>query len=204
MARSGAPVRTIFRKLDERDAPAYAAHLERLSADGRLSRFRTTRSLAVERLPPHAIVVGAFVDDALRGVGELHPATGRSVSVAEAALSVEPPWQHRGLGTALLDRVSIVGRNRGIQRLLLLIGHGNRAMLKIARKVGAHLAGHPDELWASLDLPPPNPATLTLERLDDTVALTHEAVGAFRKVAGRAAVWRPGSLPAAGPGLRRS
>jgi acetyltransferase len=56
---------------------------------------------------------------------------------AEAALLLRDDVTNRGLGTLLLDRLLEMAAGLGLRRLLLDILPENRAMLALARRVGA-------------------------------------------------------------------
>ena len=59
---------------------------------------------------------------------------------AEAALSIETPWQSHGVGSALLDRTLLAARNRGIKTLHMACLANNRRMQELARKFAAELS----------------------------------------------------------------
>jgi GNAT superfamily N-acetyltransferase len=77
------------------------------------------------------------------------PATGEGVAVAryiqttddpataEIAIAVIDRWQDRGVGRALLDRLSAVAQARGISRFSGLILADNRRMIKLMTSLGA-------------------------------------------------------------------
>jgi GNAT superfamily N-acetyltransferase len=79
----------------------------------------------------------------------LDPASGRGVGVAryvrdaddpqaaEIALTVADDWQGRGLGTALLGRLSDRGRQEGIARFTGVVSYDNVPMGMLMRSVGA-------------------------------------------------------------------
>ena len=58
---------------------------------------------------------------------------------AEAAFSVEPAWQNRGIGNELMGRVVRSARNRGVRHLLMSCLAENRKIQAIARKHHAEL-----------------------------------------------------------------
>ncbi|MEW6473405.1 MAG: GNAT family N-acetyltransferase [Actinomycetota bacterium] len=60
---------------------------------------------------------------------------------AEAALLLRDDVTNRGLGTLLLDRLLEMAAGLGLRRLLLDILPENRAMLALARRVGAQAIG---------------------------------------------------------------
>src|SRR5204862_2241782 len=63
------------------------------------------------------VMHGYFVDGTLRGVAELRPFGKEFAHEAEAAFSIEQPWQSHGVGSALLERTLLAARNRGIKPL---------------------------------------------------------------------------------------
>jgi GNAT superfamily N-acetyltransferase len=136
----------LIRKLWIGESARYCDHLLRLDPVSRNSRFgggvsdefvenyaETTFSLSVA-------VHGYFVDGVLRGAAELRPfgpAFGRE---AEAAMSIEAPWQSHGIGSALLERTLLAARNRGIRSLHMACLANNRRMQDLARKFSAELS----------------------------------------------------------------
>ena len=97
------------------------------------------------------VVIGAFIDGDLRGVGELALARRFPRPIAEIALSVEEPWQNLGIGTLLLRHVLTLSRNRYVSRVYMMCLLDNRKMQKIARKFEANLifedGGVEGSLW---------------------------------------------------------
>jgi GNAT superfamily N-acetyltransferase len=91
------------------EAELYGQHLLRLDAESRRNRFGGAVSdefigrYAESSTLSGAVIYGFFVDGVLRGAAELRLL--EHAGDAEAALSVEKPWQSRGVGTALLERV---------------------------------------------------------------------------------------------------
>ena len=73
-----------------------------------------------------------IVDETLRGAGELRPLGPTFVSEAEAAFSIEKPWQSHGVGTALLSRTLLAARNRGFKLLHMACLADNRRMQQLA------------------------------------------------------------------------
>ena len=59
---------------------------------------------------------------------------------AEAAFSVEAPWQSHGIGSVLLERTLLTARNRGIKRLHMACLADNRRMQQLAHKFDAELS----------------------------------------------------------------
>ena len=140
---------SLIRKLWSLEAGIYRDHLLRLDRDSRHSRFGGAvsddfiRDYVEATYPLNAVVHGFFVDGMLRGAAELRPLgpLGPVLSrEAEAALSIESPWQSHGVGAALLDRTLLAARNRGIKKLHMACLANNRRMQELARKFAAELS----------------------------------------------------------------
>lgn len=163
----------LIRKLWFGDAPAYCDHLLRLDAESRNRRFAGgvsedfIRSHAAESLSPDAVLHGFFVDGILRGVSELHPFGARLAGQAEAAFSVETPWQSHGVGSALLERTLLAARNRGIAHLRMSCLADNRRMQQLARKFDAALSFDFGEVVGEVEAPQPTPLSLMRELVSD-------------------------------------
>ena len=108
------------RKLWVGEADAYRDHLLRLDPESRHRRF--SGAISDEIVVRHAatiseigvVVHGFFVDGVLRGAAELRHIGSPFSHEAEAAFSIEQPWQSHGVGTELLERTLLSARNRGI------------------------------------------------------------------------------------------
>src|ERR1700761_1119642 len=104
------PEGAVIRKLWVGEGAIYREHVLRLDARSRHSRFgggvsdAYIESYLNVSLADDAIVHGCFIDGALRGAAELRPLGSERPHEAEAALSVEKPWQSHGVGSALLAR----------------------------------------------------------------------------------------------------
>lgn len=185
-----------IRRLDGADKELRRAHLQRLGSEARRARFR---GLAGADDPPEpALAVGALVEGLVRGVAELYP-LGPSSRSAEAALSVEPAFQGRGLGTALLDRLVVLARNRGLAAVELWCAEDNGRLLALLRHLDARLAYQDGDVRARLELLPASPATLALERLEQWEGLVIRATALGRHWRGRCrARWMPSLVPGLG------
>jgi len=130
------------RKLWLGEADAYRDHLLRLDPESRHRRF--SGGVGDAFVAQHArsigdfgtVVYGFFIDGTLRGAAELRP-LGPFAREAEAAFSVEQPWQSLGVGSVLLERVLLAARNRGITALQMQCLADNRRMQQLARKFAA-------------------------------------------------------------------
>ena len=112
-----------IRKLWIGETDAYRDHLLRLDRESRHRRF--SGAVSDEFIARHAatvneigvVVHGFFVDGVLRGAAELRHEGSLFSHEAEAAFSIEQPWQSHGVGTELLERTLLTARNRGIKSL---------------------------------------------------------------------------------------
>jgi GNAT superfamily N-acetyltransferase len=136
----------VIRKLWMGEAEQYKNHLLRLDADSRHSRFGGgvsddfIRDYVGTTLGLGAVVHGFFVDGMLRGAAELRMLGPAFAREAEAALSIEAPWQSHGVGSALLERTLLAARNRSIRKLHMACLANNRRMRELARKFAAELS----------------------------------------------------------------
>lgn len=167
----------VIRRIWPSERDKLRAHLLRLDAEDRVLRFGGYSSDAqieayCRELDWHrAVVIGYLVEGELRGVGELKPLTGRWPRAAEVALSVERPFQNRGIGTELLRRLLAIARNRGLDTLCMVCLLENRKVVRMVRKLGGSLSFEQGEVEARLALPWPDHRTLLLELLDEAGAV---------------------------------
>jgi L-amino acid N-acyltransferase YncA len=133
--RDGHKVR--ISRITPQDAPILAAGFERLSAETRRLRFLTSKPTLSEAELRYLTEVDGHRHEAL---GAIDPDTGHGVAVArfvrdfqdpsraEVAVTVADEWQHRGLGTLMLDRLVDRAREEGIETFTALVAGDNRAM----------------------------------------------------------------------------
>ena len=123
----------LIRKLWNVETRVYRDHLLRLDHESRRNRFcgavadDTIRSYAATAHGPDVVVHGFFADGVLRGAADMRIARPLDLQEAEAAFSIEKPWQSHGVGSALLDRTLLSARNRGIKHLQVLLSDGESA-----------------------------------------------------------------------------
>src|SRR5207248_9416844 len=146
------------------EAELYRQHLLRLDAESRRNRFggavsdEFIRRYAQSSALSGAIIYGFFVNGVLRGAAELRLL--EHGGDAEAALSVERPWQSRGVGTALLERVLLAARSRQVERLHMLCLAENRRMQQLARKSDAALSFEAGSVMGEMEAPHPTATSL--------------------------------------------
>jgi GNAT superfamily N-acetyltransferase len=139
----------VIRKLWIHEAKSYRDHLLRLDPASRRNRFGGVvsddhiRNHVDSSILLDAVIHGFIVDGTLRGAAELRPIGSPNSSwlsgEAEAAFSVEKPWQSHGVGSELLGRTLLAARNRGIKMLQMNCLADNRRMQQLARKFDADL-----------------------------------------------------------------
>ena len=136
----------VIRKLWIGETAKYRDHMLRLDAGSRHSRFGggvsddfirhyvdLSQSLDV-------VVHGFFIGGLMRAAAELRPLGIHLPREAEAAMSVEKPWQSHGVGSALLRQTLLTARNRGFRHLHMACLAENRRMQQLARKFDAELS----------------------------------------------------------------
>lgn len=133
------------RKLYVTEYNKYRDHLLRLDHDSRRMRFGMVAkddfitNYALRLHDMKSIVYGHMIGGEVRAAAELRPLGVQMRNEAEAAFSVEKPYQDSGIGTQLLGRIVRAARNRSIQRVYMNCLAENRKMQAIAKKYGAIL-----------------------------------------------------------------
>lgn len=163
----------VIRKLRDVETNAYRDHLLRLDAESRRNRFcggiadDTIRSYAATARGGDVIIHGFFVDGVLRGAADLRIARPLDLREAEAAFSIEKPWQSRGIGSALLERTRLTARNRYIKHLHVSCLPQNQRMQQLARKFGVEITFDFDTVIAVMENANPTPLSLIQEMMAD-------------------------------------
>jgi GNAT superfamily N-acetyltransferase len=171
--RDPLPDGTVIRKLWIGEADIYRDHLLRLDADSRRNRFAGTvsdefvRDYAELSFGIDALIHGFFVDGTLRGAAELRPIGAPLMREAEAAFSIEKPWQSHGVGSMLLERTLLAARNRGIKFLHMACLADNRRMQQLARKYDAELTFDFSSVVGEVATARPTPLSVMREILAD-------------------------------------
>ena len=163
-----------IRKLWIGDTDIYRDHLLRLDAESRRNRFGgAVLDTFIENYVAVAnsldsVIHGFFVDETLRGAGELRPLGPAFVSEAEAAFSIEKPWQSHGVGTALLSRTLLAARNRGFKLLHMACLADNRRMQQLALKFDAELSFDFGSVVGEVEAAHPTPLSVMRELVVDS------------------------------------
>ena len=164
----------VIRKMWIDRAGPYRDHLLRLDKDSRRNRFggavsdEFIENYIELSLGLDAVIHGFFVDGILRGVAELRPLGNGFAEEAEAAFSIETPWQSNGVGTALLERTLLAARNRGIKLLHMACLVNNARMIELARKFEAELKFDFGSVIGEVDAPHPTPMSVLREFVADS------------------------------------
>ncbi len=135
----------VVRRMWPTETGKFRDHLLRLDKESRRMRFAHSVSDAfideyARRMTQYgSLVYGHLVDGNVRGAAELRRLGDTWGEEAEAAFSVERPYQNHGVGTELMGRVVRAARNRNIRRLYMSCLADNAKMQAIARKHAALL-----------------------------------------------------------------
>jgi nucleotide-binding universal stress UspA family protein/RimJ/RimL family protein N-acetyltransferase len=160
--RDGARVR--LRPIAPEDRALLAASFERLSEQSRYRRFLTAKSklssteldylLDVDHSDHEAIVAIEPATGAMLGIARYVRAK-EDPQLAEVAVTVADDWQRRGVGRALLDRLTYRARREGIRRFNALVLSENRPALGLLEDVGeTRRRRSAGELELLIELPP--------------------------------------------------
>jgi len=167
------PEGAVIRKLWIGEAAKYRDHILRLDPASRRSRFAGgvsddfVRNYVDLSNSLDAVVHGFFIGGLMRGAAELRPLGVRFPRQAEAAISVEKPWQSHGVGSALLRRTLLTARNRGIRLLHMACLADNQRMQQLARKFDAELSFDFDTVVGEVESSRPTPLSLMREFMAD-------------------------------------
>lgn len=174
----------VIRKLWIGEIDTYCEHLLRLDPESRSNRFGgavsdefiTNYVGSIGSLD--AVIHGFFVDGTLRGAAELRPLGITLPDQAEAAFSIEQPWQSHGVGSALLDRTLLAARNRGIKLLHMSCLARNHRMQQLARKFDAELSLNFGSVIGEVEAPHATPMSMMREWFADSHGLAAAALDA--------------------------
>jgi GNAT superfamily N-acetyltransferase len=163
----------LIRKLWIGESDLYRDHLLRLDPASRRNRFAGAVSDEFVRdytdisFGIDALIHGFFIEGALRGAAELRPIGAPIAREAEAAFSIEKPWQSHGVGSMLLERTLLAARNRGLKFLHMTCLADNKRMQQLARKYDAELSFDFASVVGEVAAPRPTPLSLMREILAD-------------------------------------
>src|SRR5580658_291170 len=163
----------MIRKLWIGETAKYREHVLRLDPESRRNRFaggvsdEFIRHYVDLTSGLDAVVHGFFVGDTIRGAAELRPLGLGFARQAEAAISVEKPWQSHGVGSALLRRTLLAARNRGYRVLHMACLANNHRMQQLARKFAAELTFDFGGVVGEVESSRPTPLSVMREIMSD-------------------------------------
>jgi GNAT superfamily N-acetyltransferase len=164
-----------MRKLWPTEAGRFRDHLLRLDKQSRRLRFaHSVSDIFIEDYASRmaefgSIVYGYVLDGRVRAAAELRKLGDAWGEEAEAAFSVEPPFQDQGIGTQLMGRIVRAARNRGLRRLYMSCLAENSRMQSIARKHDAELRFEFGEVIGEILPETPNYFSILAEAAEDRV-----------------------------------
>src|SRR5262245_995424 len=162
-----------IRRLWPTETDKFREHLLRLDPESRRLRFAHSVSDAfiaeyAGRMTEYgSLVYGHLVDGKVRGAAELRRLGDAWGEEAEAAFSVEKPYQDHGVGTDLMGRVVRAARNRNIRRLYMSCLAENARMQTIARKHEALLRFEYGDVIGEIEPAHPDYFSLVAEAAED-------------------------------------
>lgn len=162
----------LIRKLWDVETHAYRDHLLQLDHESRRNRFcgaiaeDTIRSYAATRAAPMWSCTVSLFDGVLRGVADLRIVRPLDLHEAEAAFSIEKPWQSHGVGS-LFERTQLIARNRGIKHMQVCCLMENQRMQHLARKFEAEIAFDFGSMIGTMENSRPTPLSLMREVVAD-------------------------------------
>jgi GNAT superfamily N-acetyltransferase len=165
----------VIRRLWPTEANKFRDHLLRLDRDSRRLRFAHAVSDTfieeyASRMSEYgSVVYGYLVEGQVHGAAELRRLGDTWGEEAEAAFSVESPFQDRGVGSDLMGRVVRAARNRRIKRLYMSCLAENARMQVIAKKHEAVLRFEYGEVIGEILPEQPNYFSIMAEAAEDRV-----------------------------------
>lgn len=166
-----------IRKLWPMEADKFRDHLLRLDKESRRMRFAHAVSDAfiidyASRMNEMGSIVYGFLEGGeLRAAAELRKLSNEWGEEAEAAFSVEKPWQDKGIGTELMGLVIRSARNRGVKRLYMSCLAENGKMQAIARKHNAVLRFEYGDVIGEIVPQVPDYLSILAEEVEDRMSL---------------------------------
>ncbi len=144
-----------LRPLRPEDADIEHAFVSGLSPETRANRLlggaiRITREY-IERLTTvdyardMALAATVMLEDRETLLGVARYVLGADGRACEFAIVIADPWQGRGIGRRLMEKLISIARGRGIGRIYGDVLATNRPMLELMKRLGFALGRHPDD-----------------------------------------------------------
>lgn len=147
----------LIRPIEARDEAAERRFLADLSADSRYARFQKWVAAPSDGLvhflvdvdqARHVALVCTFADPAAGGeriVGEGRYVVQSDDATCEFGIVIADDWHKSGIAGLLMLTLIETARARGLRRMIGLVLHGNRPMLKFMRALGFSIEPDPHE-----------------------------------------------------------
>lgn len=122
------------------ELPLYLNHLLRLDEEARGLRFdHMTDDAAIQAYcltvsMSGAQILGAFIDGALRGTVEFNPNPDPRLTATELMFAIEPAFQRKGLGTALMAKALEMAYPKAA---IMFCRENSHGMIALAETFGA-------------------------------------------------------------------
>lgn len=169
-----------IRRLWSSKQDVFRSHFDRLDPASRALRFGAPVHdsfldiYARSAFSNGNMVFGAFADGELLGVGETKLLANSAPVRAEAAFSVVPDWQDKGIGDALFARIVAALQNRGVRSVMLWCRSSNHRMRHLADKHNAEMNFvDGDEACGEVRLPWPMPSSIIEEVYGEAICYTN-------------------------------
>ncbi len=169
-----------IRRLWSSEQDLFRSHFDRLDPASRALRFGAPVHdsfldvYARSAFSNGNMVFGAFLDGELLGVGEIKLLVNSAPARAEAAFSVVPDWQDKGIGDALFARIVAALQNRGVRSVMLWCRSSNHRMRHLADKHNAELNfADGDEACGEVRLPWPMPSSIIEEVYGEAICYSN-------------------------------
>jgi GNAT superfamily N-acetyltransferase len=146
-----------IRQLTPSDARREKAFLARLPSDQRRYRFvglvKPIDDAVVRELtcvdPTYEVALGAFAlaptgADEIE-IGAAHYCTDAEGVHCDCSVAVDPTWQKRGVGRALMRRLIAIARRNGIHRMYAMNGGGHAGAHSLAERLGFRSRPDPED-----------------------------------------------------------
>jgi len=180
----------LVKALGERDRRRVLRHFLALDTGDRLLRFGNKLSdeqvaAYVAKIDFSRDIVFGVVNRVFQLVGVGHLAFTRRTNAAEFGVSVSGTARGQGVGTRLFQRAAMHCRNADVDTLYMQCLSSNRTMMHIAKKAGMEIRRECGEADAHLHLPPPSPASVLAEALEEQMAKIDYTVKANARLAAK-------------------
>jgi len=133
-------LKPVVTRLGTKNQAEISSHFLRLDSTARRSRFGNCVNdgfideYAERIFNLDGVVYGVFIAGELRAIAELREILDNWPTTTEAAFSVEPKWQDKGLGNLLVDHIASVARTLGTKSINMICLRDNARMKHLALK----------------------------------------------------------------------